>query len=317
MKNLLILLVSALWTLGGCGHAAKRASVTHVVDHVAAPGPGYQYALSKAFEDLGAMDTREPSEAVAGINFQDLRRIRPGHFNVFVFPKLTTRADKSREDITPLFSSAADEAYSHLGKPLQYEVSIVVVSPCFQLIANNQFANLGAKQHFDASLAQPHSRQCAIIEVTSMKLKNANRALIRRDDLLMTRLFLDDSYNLYGYDIEKFVNGQRTEVRRIKTEAQVSTSGLTYFPVDIPAMAILQGSPAKQINVGEKVDKLAMRQIRKFSQAFAPTACLGREANYRDYFGSSVTVGWCQNLPFPQYMENSRFVAVTQPLSVR
>ncbi len=296
----------------GCSHVQKTTEGSAT----------YQHEVNKAFEEAAERSANvERRKPASGAEIAQLARLAPGKFKVYVFPKRRNLADKFMGDDAPIYRNADEERFSLLGQPQEYEVSTIAMSPCHQFISGNQFSKLGAKDYFEAELAENKSRQCAIVEVTSLKIKNADRALIRRDDLLRTRLFIDDAYVLHGYDLERHVNGQNTKVTRVKAAAnEASSSGITQFPVDIPTVAILGGSLSTrgQIDTSKKVDRLAVNQVRKhFMRGFSAPSCSGVISKYTDFFGSKVEVGWCDGSPFPQYMENSRFVAVTQTLSVR
>jgi hypothetical protein len=296
----------------GCSHVQKSTEASGT----------YTHEVNKAFAEAAerAADTKNRQPA-SGTELAQLARLVPGKFKIYVFPKLKSLAEKNLGDDHALFRSADEEHFSRLGQPQEYEVSTIAISPCHQFISGNLFAKLGAKEYFAAELNENKARQCAIVEVTSLKIKNANRALIRRDDLLRTRLFLDDSYVLHGYDLERYVDGQNTKVTRVRIATkEASTSGLTQFPVDIPTLAILGGSLSSKIQVdtSRKIDRLAINQVRnRFMRSFIAPSCSGVVSKYTDYFGSKVETGWCNGSPFPQYMENSRFVAITQSLSVR
>ena len=304
--------------LAACSHSTEKVESSNVKK-----SDGYEAALEKAFAEIAEYSTpRNPAAAPAGINLRELGIVKPGKFKIYVFPVLRSQTLKSTDDDEPLFKTAADEARSRLGPPLEYEVSTIAENPCVQFIERGLFAKHNPKQFFDPALAKNNDRRCAIVEVTAMRMKSADRSLIKRDDMLKTTLFLDDAYMLHGYEVEKFVSGRETKTVRVKTsDAQlVSTSGLTLFPVDIPTVEIL-GRPnvrQGQLEVARKLGKMGLAQIRKkYMRSFATSDCKGVEAVYTDYYGSRVSVGWCEGLPFPQYMENGRFLAITQPLSVR
>jgi hypothetical protein len=91
------------------------------------------------------------------------------------------------------------------------------------------------------------------------------------------------------------------------------------MPVDIPTLEILGRAPSRagSVNPAAKIDKLAVAQVRrKLMSGFSPTSCDGTVVVYRDFYGSPVEAGWCDGIPFPQYMTNPRFVAITQTLSL-
>ncbi|MGE0633737.1 MAG: hypothetical protein AB7O96_15090 [Pseudobdellovibrionaceae bacterium] len=303
----------AISLFAACGHKPSK-NYSHNPN-----SPTYQNALDKAFGEMEQMTPRKPAQT-NGFNLSALNKVKPGKFKVFVFPKINSMTSKSAEDESPLFANEKDEKMSRLGKPQEFEVSTVAENPCFQFITGGLFAKLNAKDYFNSSLAEPKNRRCAILEVTSLKISKANRALIRRDDLLRTRVYLDDTYRVYGYEIEKFIDGQNTRLIKVKADgAQSASSGLTLFPIDIPSLDLFQTGAGKagSVPVSSKVDGMSLAQIRKMQGDFSANNCNGYQLKYTDYYGQAVEVGWCDGVPFPQYMENSRFVAITQPLSVR
>jgi hypothetical protein len=320
MRIYLAPLIAFSFLTVACTQATKQSEAT------SKKSEAYEDELEKAFAEMAANEPRglalrRPAQAVAGIDLKQLNEVKPGKFKVYVFPKMKSQSLKSIEDDKPLFKSEADEAQSRLGPPLEYEVSTLAENPCFQFIERGLFAKLGPKNYFDPQLAKNQVRRCAIVEITSIRISKADRMLVKRDDMIRTVLFLDDAYVLHGYEIEKFVSSRETQIVRVKTpDAPVSTSGLTLFPVDIPTLDVLTRPEARtsQLAISKKIDKLGVAQIRKrHMRSFSLQDCKGVQSAYVDYFGSQVEVGWCEGLPFPQYMENSRFLAITQPLSVR
>lgn len=309
------LLIAGFLSLSACKTAPRISESTP--DQSAT----YQHELDKAFAELDRQAPRKPAQVAPTFEFAALNRISPGKFKVFVFPKLRQFASKSNEDAEALFKNEAEEKASRLGRPEEFEVTAVAENPCHQFISGGLFSKLNAKDYFDNSLGKNHAHRCAILEVTSLKMKNANRSLVRRDDLLRTRLYLDDAYRVHGYETEKFIDSQTTQMIRVKAEgAQSATSGLTLFPIDIPQLSLFRSNAVKNatIDIRNKIDTFAVNQIRKkLMGSFIPVSCAGFQANYTDYYGSKVEVGWCEGLPFPQYMENDRFLAITQPLTVR
>lgn len=300
-------------TLSACSSGSKKI-IVHDSQSVT-----YQDALGAAAAEIEATTPRTPAQA-KNFSLLQLNQIKPGKFKVFVFPKISDFALKSNQQSEPLFKNDVDEKMSLLGKPEEFEVSTVAENPCFQFISNKLFAKLNAKEYFDAELGANKNRRCAILEITSLKIQKANRSLIRRDDLLRTRIYLDDSYHVHGYEVEKFLNGQNTRMIKIKGDGQQSSSsGVTLFPIDIPNLDLFQTPSAKSgvVPVTSKIDAFGIRQVQKMSGGFNPKNCQGFQVNYVDHYGQNVEVGWCSGMPFPQYMENNRFIAITQYLSVR
>lgn len=294
--------------IAGCAHQAPP-SITP-----------YQAELARAFDDISAGE-RAPASAPAGVNLGALNKVSPGKFKVYVFPKINSDTQKSNAESAPIHKDARLEQLSELGVPLEYEVSPIAVASCEQFIAKDLFAKHSPKDYFAPELAQDKSRQCAIVEIVSVNLRSANHALIRRDDQLRVRLYLDDQYRLHGTETDIYENGHNLRTARMKsTGKKPASSGLSQFPIDIPSFETLghEGVKHGRIETMRRLDKLAVRQIqRKYQREFQPVACDGVEARYKDYYGGKIEAGWCDGLPFPQYMDNSRFLAITQKLEVR
>ena len=326
MKLFEFVLVTSVLFVVSCASTNKLGEVgksdNEVNRNTAQGDVHYQSAVDQAFEELRAINERAPAVANSNFSLEQLRKVSPGKFKVFVFPKNSGASSKSKTESEFIYKNESEERLSRLLKPTEYEVSPVAISSCDQFINKNLFGNkFKAKAFFEPQLAEPKTRQCGIVEITSMKIKNANRALLKRDDVLMVRLYVDDAFNIHGFEMEKFDKAKNIQTFGVKSsKQQVSSSGLTAFPIDIPNLSILMSTSAqnKILDISKKIDRVALRQIhKKFDRGFAAKDCQGVQTNYKDYFGLETEVGWCQGLPFPQYMENSRFFAITQPISVR
>jgi hypothetical protein len=241
-----------------------------------------------------------------GAKLVDLAKLRPGKFEVYVFPKLTNQTNKAMD---------ADDSY--LGKPQAFEVSVVAENPCKQFIQRGLFGNLRPADAFPTALANG-DRRCAIIEVTDKRLRTINRALLRANDVLMTRLFVDDTYHVHATDRVIHLNaGTVRTIRALGTENSAGFSGLSLFPIDLPPQTaqFAAGKPADSFRT--QLDGVTLYQIRRHhSRAFTTSQCSGGVMSYRDDYGANTRIGWCQGLPWPSFIENSRFVSVSQPLSV-
>lgn len=273
-------------------NAASRRAHDEVIEMLRARNEGRKPASS-------------PTELAARLT--DLNQVRPGRFEVYVFPKVKNQNVKE--------ATANEEI---LGSPQVFEVSLVAGSPCQTFAKGQLFNNLRPKEVFQVSDVNPN-QGCAIIEVTSRKLKSLNKALIYRDDLLQVRLFVDDAYRGHGYDYAIFNDSQN--LRTVRTANNLSTpvsSGLTLFPIDLPSAEsrVYPGDPGQVIS--QRLDAVAIGQIqRKFNRNFRIPSCQGAVFDSRDSSGSPVSIGWCRGMPWSHYIENARFIAITQPLSVR
>jgi len=285
-------LLSFLLFLGGCaqGPAWKKNAAT-------------ERAHEKVMAELSSKDRRVLASDFTA-NLADLSKVKPGKFEVYVFPKISEQNHK--------FAKGVDV---YLGKPRAFEVSIIAENPCKQFIKGNLFASLKPATVFPAVLAEGN-RRCAILEVTDKSLRTADRARLKRNDVLLTRLFLDDEYQAHGIDRVLYETASQDRTVRALSENGRVSSGLSLFPVDLPPASAMftESYPTQEFN---QLDGIAVHQIRKrHNRAFAPTSCRGGVMNYKDDYGSHVKLGWCSGLPWPTYIDNARFFSVTQPLSV-
>ncbi len=240
-----------------------------------------------------------------GARLADLNKVRPGKFEVYVFPKLSNQTRKSW-----------DGEDTYLGKPQAFEVSVVAENPCKQFLQRGLFANLKPAQAFAANLADG-DRRCAILEFTDKRLRQLDRARLKRDDILVTRLFIDDAYQVHATDrvIYQTASAVRT-VRKVNSDESAGFSGLSLFPVDLPAKksSFVNGSPAQSFS---SIDGVALYQVRRHHlKTFSVPQCQGGVVSYKDEYGANAKIGWCRDLPWPSFSENARFISVTQPLSV-
>jgi len=252
-------------------------------------------------------DGRAPASPATelGARLSDLNKVKPGKFEVYVFPKLSNQTRKSW-----------DGEDTYLGKPQAFEVSVVAENPCQQFLLRGLFANLKPAQAFAANLADG-DRRCAILEFTDKRLRQLDRARLKRDDVLMTRLFIDDAYQVHATDrvIYQTASAVRT-VRMVNSDEAAGFSGLSLFPVDLPAKksSFVSGSPAQSFS---SIDGVALYQIRRHHlKSFSMPQCQGGVASYKDEYGANAKIGWCRDLPWPSFSETARFISVTQPLVV-
>ncbi len=263
-------------------------------------------AHKQVVAELRADDRRPASPPPElGARLADLNRVRPGRFEVYVFPRLNNQNMKER---------LRTETY--LGRPQVFEFSTVAQAPCRQFISGGMFRNLRAGEAFPAALGEGQ-RTCAILEVTSKKLREADRALLRRDDLMKIRLFLDDAYRVHATDHTFHDGGGRTrDVRILNEEGVASAVNLGLFPVDLPGEGA-RFSPTNPGSAFPNLDRIAVYQInRRLRRGFSPPSCRGGVFDYSDGTGGPARVGWCQGLPWPSFIENPRFLSVTEPLSL-
>jgi hypothetical protein len=241
-----------------------------------------------------------------GARLGDLNKVKPGKFEVYVFPKMNSQNRKSKE---------ADEVY--LGRPQVFEVSLIAENPCKQFITQRLFAQLKAGQAFPVALAST-SKRCAVIEFTDKKLKTRGKGDLKLNDVLVTRLFLDEDYKVYSVDRDIYESTGKTKtVRMLNVDSLDSTSGLSLFPIDLPIQKISFELKNPKASFEKNLDGIAVYQIQKHhNRKFQVPDCSGGVMKFKDELGSPVTLGWCQNMPWPSFSENSRFLSVTQPLTL-
>ena len=281
------------------------------VNESAEPNLAAKQVHDDVIELLLARQDRQPASALSavGARITDLNRIRPGKFEVYVFPKISNRASK-------------EAAYPEemLGSPRVFDVSLIAETPCRSFVQQNFFATLRPLDLFPVELTQNPQRRCAIVEVTARDVARANRALLKKDDHVQVRLFLDDEYRLHGYDLTLVDASRGQRVVRVKNDPlSPASSGLSSFPIDLPGIDSRVSAPANPAQyVAQRVDLVAQQQIRrKHNRAFQVPSCQGNIWQSLDYYGQPAMIGWCRGLPWPHFIENSRFISVTQPLVVR
>lgn len=271
----------------------------------------YEQALDLAFAEL-SRNSRLPASASnkkLGFELKQLRHLKPQRFEVFVFPKAHHAHVKF---ITP--------SKVTLASPINFEVHLPAIAPCSQFIKGNFFASqLNPKELFDPHLGET-SQHCAIVEVIDQKLKDMDRALIRKGDVLGRRLFIDEGYQLHGEDWILHSSDKNIRTQRVKTNPKMpSSSGLSLFPVDLPSIHYRGASPElKSIHPSRfGLDQIAINMVQsRYLRSFNPQPCEGYEFSYLDAFGEAIQVGWCKDSPWPYYIENSKFLSVTQSIEI-
>lgn len=267
-------------------------------------GPVHKLAHDNIIQELKERNTqRSPASVKDEINAQleELKTLSPNQFEVYVFPKNSNQNSKT-----------ALEADTYLGRPLVYEVSILAVNPCRQFTQNNLFGELKAKEAFSAS---DESKQCSILQFESKKLKTLPKNLLKKDDLLKVRLFVDEDYMVLATDYELFESRNKSRVSRIKGG---SGSGLHSYPIDLPQKNSRLTKADLTKYVATRIDGVARFQIQKrLNRKFAFPQCQGAIIEQKGSFGDSTILGWCHRMPWPHFSENSRFLSIIQPISVK
>lgn len=303
-------LVLLFLILSACSSPSKNESFESYKKNFAATS--VTSAEEVAWKKFESKVRRNPTSILAqDLNYKlkDLNKIRPGKFEIYVFPKISTKHMKSTE-----FSDVL------IGKPQVFDVSLLAYSACQKFIESDLFKKYHAQSFFRAEELND-DQGCAIVEITSRSLKKLNRSLISKGDILTYRLFLNDSYQVHGYEIDSFIDGQNLSVTSVKTDPKDPiSSGLSLFPVDLPQAFVsekLNQSKIQDLSI-KWIDNIAINQIkRKLNSKFKIQDCKATLFEYEDYYGNTSKVAWCQGLPWPSYSENDRFVSITQPLLVR
>ncbi len=238
-------------------------------------------------------------------SFDRLKYMSPGKFEIYVFPKFSSMTSKEN----------GDEDY--LGPPKLFEVSLLAVNTCDQFINFGLFKKFRPQDIFPASLGENKKRHCAILEIENKSLTSMNKSLLKQDDQLVVRIFIDDNYQTYGVDqINYQSRGDFKIIRRI-AENESLTAGLSFFPMDLPIERSIQENVSPPENFDHLLDGVAIFQIRnKYSKNFQSTRCNGKVYRHKDPFGGIVQIGWCQGFAWPTYLENSRYFSVTSSFKV-
>lgn len=320
---------ASLLLLSACSHTSKHTEFK-------APGD-YQ---EKLYQKIGAEMAAEANSLRAPANegwqlktlkaqLGDFNKLRPGKFEIYVFPKIKTTSYKEVPDDTGVL----------LGKPQVAEVSILANTTCDAFLNRGAFAKLRPASYFARQLGQDKKNTCAIVEVTSRTMKDLNKSLLREGDVFAKRIYLDSSYNVYGIETDFYSRSAKQNENNMKTvglkleAGSHSTSGLDFLPVDLPALSRVDALNQVVTNQvfsatagsgnftfksnGTVVDRLAIRQISRLNKNFSPPKCSLRKISYKDHFRKSVEMYWCEGQPWPAVVDSLQFVAVTQNLSVR
>lgn len=289
--------------LVGCGHLGpvgwnpQKNSVT-------------TRAHLEILKELDENSGRHPSAIALNelrINFKDLRFIQPAKFEIYAFPKISSQVVKD---------ATSDEVY--LGPPKVFVMNILAVNPCREFIRNGLFSKYRPEEVFPSELSENKERTCAILEIENSALIRRGKGLLKQDDELVLRIFIDDLYKIHGQDHIKFRSRGDYRVVRRTSELENLNSGLSFFPIDLPVPT----SETLLTNVSKffesSLDEIALFQIKhKYSRNFARPFCEGAVFGHKDSFGKTVKVGWCKDTPWPTYTENDHFFSVTVPLKVR
>lgn len=323
------LLSASVVLLAACSHWHKNANNIQVPAN-------YQEALhQKVGADLIAESDAMRSPANEGWQLQtlktqlgDFNKIKPGKFEIYVFPKMQTMTHME-----------IGEEGILLGKPHIAEVSVLAVTTCEAFINKAAFSKYNPASYFNAKLAENKQGKCAIVGVTSRSMRDANRSLLREGDVLAKRLYLDEQFNVYGIETDFYSKDAKQNEMNMKTTGMKlgpgmpSTSGLDFIPVDMPALGKIQKMDTVDFRTvfaatskptdftfqknGTLVDRMALRQIGRLNKNFRIPSCAMKKMSYKDHYRKQVEMYWCEGVPWPQVVNSLQFLAVTQNISVR
>lgn len=238
-------------------------------------------------------------------SFDRLKYFSPGKFEIYVFPKISSLNSKDEENET------------HLGSPRLFETSILGVSPCHKFIEDDLFKKYRPVDIFPIELAKDRTRNCAIIEIENKSLTGISKSLLKQDDQLVVRLFIDDQFVIHGVDqINYLSRGDFRIIRRI-IEKEETTAGLSFFPMDLPISKSIIENTEPSDYFRQMLDPIAIFQIQnRYSKDFKRSECSGKIYRHNDPFGGVVEIGWCNGAAWPTYLENSRYFSVTSQKKV-
>jgi len=272
--------------------------------------PKRNVALVKAHEsalrELDSSSLRSPATNVVKASLDDLQRLTPGKFEVYVFPKISSQNHKDRDQDV------------YLGPPQVHEVSVIAVAPCKKFLLEAFFMKYRPEDAFPHSLSEDPKNKCAILEITNKRLSKIDKALLRPDDQLGVRLFIDDSFQPLAMDVILYESRNSNRTVRLNGNGKRVWAPLSMFPTDFAATeSTIVGKDLKSF-FSTRLDPIGIHQIqKKHARNFKAPDCRGSVFQYKDPAGGMVSGGQCENLPWPSYLETDRYFAVTQSLGVR
>lgn len=278
--------------------------------------------------DQDMQTSREPATsdnlvAQLKININDLRT-KNKSFELYVFPKNSTMTKKSIED----------DGEVYLTKPLVMKASTKYASNCAFLFKGG-FKKLHPEAYFPAEYQNGKDKTCAILEITSDKIKTLSKSLVRDGDEIRKRIYFDDQYRVFGVETD-YYSGEAGRVEEKTVGARYdgathATSGLGLIPTDIPALATMNTSlPAAVNEVFVKdaaaakfagfsynnsktvVDLVSINQIKRLNKKYQVPSCSLKKLSYKDFYGRNIRSFWCKGAAWPQVVDAPSFLVVTQ-----
>ncbi len=250
----------------------------------------YERAIDQAFQELETRSQRAPASASQPDRLAGFRKLR-GRTEMIVFPKISNQGSKTEVEPFQAFAS-----------PVRFAITAQRLLNCQKLL-QEKTDKWAHREHFPSDIHS--SLDCGIFELSQVapEIKAGNR---RFGDPVAARLYLDSNYHPYGVDMELYESRGETATTSMKwNPVEASSSGLTLFPMDIPNLdahsASIGGLPVP-------ADAYVRNKMRKFGAASCKDA---RRYQYRDLYGNTTVVGWCDGASWPTTIENSRFFAIT------
>jgi hypothetical protein len=250
----------------------------------------YERAIDQAFQELESKTLRSPASTSRADRLATFRKLR-GRTEMIVFPKISNRGSKTELEPFQAFAS-----------PVRFAITAQRLLSCQKLLQENT-SKWAHREHFPADIHS--SLDCGIFELKQVapEIKEGNR---RFGDAIAARLYLDSNYHPYGIDMELHESRGKSATTSMKwNPAESPSSGLTLFPMDLPNLDIHSSS------VGElpvPADAYVRNKMKKFGASSCEEA---RRYQYRDLYGNTTVVGWCDGAGWPTTIENSRFFAIT------
>ncbi len=265
------------------------AAALHWLTSACATHTAYDSALRQAFNEFDARASRTVASPGSGQTLPQFSRLR-GRLEMLVFPKISDQASKTQD--TPLLT---------YGAPIRFGITAQRLLECSKLRKENS-TKWAHREFFPADL--PSGSDCGILDVRQLDPRPSPGS-IRQGDLAAARVYLDSNYRTHGIEIEIHEDSRRTRTARLRWQAgEPSSSGLTLFPIDVPVAGRMDAVDAP---LPLPADPYVAAKLKKFGAR----QCLeSRLYRYRDVYGNTTVVGWCEGDAWPSTMENHRFFAI-------
>lgn len=261
--------------------------------------------------------TTEELKKGLGIDVEKLRS-----FELIVFPKVTgieARSNKqfikdstvrkmSKEERQEYFNSNVE-----FGKPRVYSFRAVELQSCYKLIKNRP--KYKPQKFFGKAelYKEDQKKKCMVLQIK--RDPELRRSQVKKDDILATRVFLDENFAPYGKSLDIANRAKRKEVRtaefRLDSKSSLS-SELSYLPLDLPNLNSklvrknMKSVSKNPLNIPS--DNYVKNKIKKMSKI--SRCSKGAQTYYWDMYGNKVRVGWCKGHSWPTSIHTDRFYAI-------